>query len=68
MDRAPAVNGDWSVVSELVPGLVNLTNQLHERLAGARYSCTGRWSICPVSELELTNGPPLAVLHTMQQL
>ena len=47
MDRAPAVNGDWSVVSELVPGLVNLTNQLHERLAGARYSCTGR---CPVGD------------------
>jgi len=33
---SPAVNADWSVLSELLLGFMNLTNELNERFSAAR--------------------------------
>jgi len=48
--NVPAVNGDRSVLSELLLGFMNLTDELNERLPAARQTV-----IRPVSELKLTH-------------
>ena len=56
-DSSPAVNGDWSVLTELLLGLVHLADEVNESLAGLRDSL-----FRPVGELELSHGPRLTVL------
>ena len=53
------MNGDWSVLAELFLGLVHLTDEVDESLTGLGYSL-----FRPVSKLELTHGPRLAVLYS----
>ena len=56
--RAPAVYGDWSVLAELFLGLVHLSDEVDESLAGL-----GNTLLRPVGELELTHRPRLTVLQ-----
>jgi len=56
------VNSDGSVLTKLFFGLVDLTDEVDETLAGFGHSL-----LRPVRELELTHGPRLAVLHHQQQ-
>ena len=53
------MNGDRSVLSELLLGFMNLTDEFNERLSAARQTV-----IRPVSELELTHRARLTVLAT----
>lgn len=53
----PAVHSDWSVLSKLLLGFVHLANEIDESLPGFWHSLLG-----PVGELELANGPGLAIL------
>ena len=56
-DGSPAVNGDWSVLAELLLGLVHLADEIDEFFAGLGHSL-----FRPVGKLELTHGPRLTVL------
>ena len=56
--RAPAVYGDWSVLAELFLGLVHLSDEVDESLAGL-----GNTLLRPVGELELAQRPRLTVLR-----
>ena len=53
------MNGDWSVLAELLLGLVHLPDEVDESLTGLGHSL-----FRPVSEVELTHGPRLTVLYT----
>ena len=55
---APAVNGDWSVLSELFFRFMDLPNEVDEPFARLRDSLLG-----PIGELELSNCSRLAILH-----
>lgn len=52
----PAMNGDGSILSELLLGLVHLSQEVDETFAALRHSL-----FRPVRELELTNRPRRAV-------
>lgn len=54
----PAMNCDWSVLSELFLGLVHLANEINEGLAQLRHAL-----LWPIGEVELTNRPRLTILH-----
>ena len=54
----PAVDGDWSVLSELFLRFMHLADEIDESLAGFGHSL-----FRPISELELTHCPRLTVLH-----
>jgi len=56
------VNGDWSVLTELLLRLVHLADEVDKSFAGL-----GDSLFRPVSELELTHGPRLTVLQQHQQ-
>jgi len=51
------VNGDWSVLTELLLGFVHLADEVDESFAGLGHSL-----FRPVSELELPHRPRLPVL------
>lgn len=53
----PAVNADWSILTKLLLGFVHLANEINEALP--RFGHALLW---PVSELELTHCPWLAIL------
>jgi len=52
------VYGDWSVLAELFLGLVHLSDEVDESLAGL-----GNTLLRPVGELELAQRPRLTVLR-----
>ena len=53
------MNGDRSVLTELLLGFMYLTDEVDESLARLGDSLLG-----PISELELSHGARLAVLYT----
>ena len=55
----PAVDGDGSVLTKLLFGLVHLSNEVDETFAHL-----GNSLFRPVGELKLTDCPGLTVLHT----
>jgi len=55
---SPAVDSDWSVLSKLFLGFVNLSNEINEAFSSFWNSLLG-----PVSELELADCSGLAVLR-----
>ena len=52
----PAVDGDWSLLAELLLGLVDLSDEVDESLPGLGYAL-----LRPVREVELADCPGLAV-------
>ena len=52
------MHGDGAVLSKLLFGFMNLANKINEALPGFWYAL-----LRPVGELELPDGPRLAVLH-----
>lgn len=54
----PAVNADWSILAKLLLGFVHLANEIDEALPWF-----GHTLLRPVSELELTHCPWLAILR-----
>lgn len=53
----PAVYSDWSILSELLLGLVHLSDEIDEALSGFWHPL-----LRPVGELELVDRSGLAVL------
>lgn len=59
VDRlVPAVNTDGPILAKLLLGFVHLTNEVDEALPRL-----GHALLWPISELELTHGPRLAILR-----
>lgn len=56
--RSPAVDGDGAVLAELLLGLVHLADEVDEALPGLWHAL-----LRPVRELELPDGPGLAILE-----
>jgi len=53
------MNGDWSVLTELLLRLMHLPDEVNESFTGL-----GDSLFRPVSELELTYGPRLSILQS----
>lgn len=55
------MDGDWSILPELLLGFMHLANEVDESLPGF-----GHALLRPVRELELSDCPGLAVLENME--
>lgn len=59
---SPAVNSNWSVLSELLLGFVNLANEINKAL-----SCLWHTLFRPIGELKLADRPRLAILKERER-
>lgn len=57
LSTLPAVHSDWSILPKLLLGFVHLANEIDEALPGFWHAL-----FRPIGELELPDGPGLAIL------
>lgn len=59
---SPAVNSNWSILSKLLLGFVDLANEINKAL-----SCLWHTLFWPIGELKLADRPRLAILRERER-